>query len=156
MRMEFSRRFLLLLAFSAGVLRVETAQAELGAGRASIVADSTQMQGSVQVYSSPQFEMQEITNPNGVRVREFVNRDGLVFAVAWSGPVEPDLQQLLGVRFAQYLQARMAQTPPGLRRELRLALPDFVIESGGHMRAYRGRAYLPALMPAGASIAALK
>ncbi len=156
MRMEFPGRYLLLLAFIASVLRVGTAQAELGAGSASIVADSTEMQGSVQVYSSPQYEIQEITNPNGIRVREFVNRDGVVFAVAWNGPAEPDLQQLLGVHFAQYHQARMTQSPSALRGDLRLVLPDLVIESGGHMRAFRGRAYLPALVPAGASIAALK
>ena len=50
----------------------------------------------------------------------------------------------------------MAQTPPELRRALRLALPDLVIESGGHMRAYRGRAYLPARVPDGVSTADLK
>jgi hypothetical protein len=80
-----------------------------------------------------------------------VNRDGLVFAVAWSGPVEPNLPQLLSVYFTQYQQARIGQTPPGLHRALRLALPDLVIESGGHMRAYRGRAWLRARLPAGTS-----
>lgn len=144
-----------LLGFGMSLLCMGTASAGLGGDRASI-ADANALQGSLHGYSSPQFEMQEITTPNGVRVREFSNRDGLVFAVAWSGPVEPNLQQLLGVHFAQYLQARLSQTPPGLHRELRLALPDLVVESGGHMRAYRGRAYLPTFVPAGVSPADLK
>jgi hypothetical protein len=149
-------RSLLLLGFGMNVLCVGTAFAGLGGDAASILADSNQMQGVLHSYSSPQFDVQEITTENGLRVREFVNRDGLVFAVAWSGPTEPDLQQLLGVHFAPYHQARMAQTPPGLHRALRLALPDLVIESGGHMRAYRGRAYLPMRLPAGTSTADLK
>lgn len=148
--------YLQLLVFGVSLLCVRSVHAGLGGDSASIIADSNEMQGNLQAHSSPQFEIQEITTLNGIRVREFVNRDGLVFAVAWSGPAEPNLQQLLGVHFAQYHQARMAQTPPGLRRTLRLALPDLVIESGGHMRAYRGRAYLPARVPDGVSTAALK
>jgi Protein of unknown function (DUF2844) len=147
---------LLLLGLAMNVLCVRTVCAGLGGDAASVLADSNQMQGVLHSYSSPQFDVQEITTENGIRVREFVNRDGLVFAIAWSGPAEPDLQQLLRVHFAQYHQARMAQTPPGLHRALRLALPDLVIESGGHMRAYRGRAYLPMNVPAGASTADLK
>jgi hypothetical protein len=148
-------RFILLLVLN--VLCVGTVFAGLGGDAASVLADSNQMQGILHSYSSsPQFDIQEVTTDNGIRVREFVNRDGLVFAIAWSGPAEPDLQQLLGVHFAAYHQARMAQTPPGLHRALRLALPDLVIESGGHMRAYRGRAYLPMRVPAGASTADLK
>jgi hypothetical protein len=137
------------------VLCVTTVCAGLGGNSDSIIADSIEMQGGVHAYSSAQFEIQEIIAATGTRVREFVNRDGLVFAVAWSGPAEPDLQLLLGAHFAQYHQARMAQTPPGLHRDLRLALPDLVIESGGHLRAYRGRAYLPTRVPAGVSTAGL-
>jgi hypothetical protein len=147
---------LLLLGFGLNVLCVRTVCAGLGGDAASVLADTNEMQGVLQAYSSPHFDTQEITTENGIRVREFVSRDGLVFAIAWSGPAEPNLQQLLGVHFAQYHQARMAQTPPGLHRALRLALPDLVIESGGHMRAYRGRAYLPMRVPAGASTADLK
>ncbi len=147
---------LLLLGFSMTLLCPRAAHAGLGGYSASIIADAEALKGSVQVYSSPQFEIREITADNGIRVREFVNRDGLVFAIAWSGPAEPDLQQLLGVHFVQYHQARMAQTPPQLRRPLRLALPALVVESGGHMRAYHGRAYLPARVPDGVSTADLK
>ena len=149
-------RSLLLLGLGVNVLCVSTVCAGLGGDAASVLADSNQMQGVLRSYSSPQFDIQEITTENGIRVREFVNRDGLVFAIAWSGPAEPNLQQLLGVHFAQYHQARMAQTPPGLHRALRIALPDLVIESGGHMRAYRGRAYLPTHLPAGVLAADLK
>jgi hypothetical protein len=38
---------------------------------------------------------------------------------------------------------------------LRVALPGLIVESGGHLRAYAGRAYLPALVPAGVPAADL-
>jgi hypothetical protein len=149
-------RSLLLPGFGMTLLCARAVYAGLGGDAASIIEDSNELQGSLQAYSSPQFEIREITSESGIRVREFLNHDGLVFAIAWSGPAEPDLHQLLGVYFAQYHRARMAQSPPGVHRDLRLALPDLVIESGGHMRAFRGRAYLPTRLPSGVLTADLK
>ena len=80
-------------------------------------------------------------------MREFLNLDGIVFAVTWDGPVLPDLQTLLGANFATYMQALAVLKQPGLQRSLRIASPGLVVESGGHLRAYAGRAYLPALIP---------
>jgi hypothetical protein len=155
--MGFRRaKSLLMLGFGLSLLCVRAVHAGLGGDSASIIADSVGLKGSLHAYSSPQYEVQEITTENGIRVREFLNENGLVFAITWSGPAEPDLQQLLGAYFSQYHRARMAQSPPGVHRDLRLALPDLVVESGGHMRAYRGRAYLPTRLPGGVSTADLK
>ncbi len=66
-------RSLLLLGVGVNVLCVRTVCAGLGGNSASIIADSIEMQGSVHAYSSPQFEIQEITTENGICVREFVN-----------------------------------------------------------------------------------
>src|SRR5258708_25331136 len=126
-----------LVGLGRNVLWARAVWAGLGGDAASVLAASNQMQGVVHSYSSPQFDIQEITTENGIRVREFVDRDGLVFAIAWSGPAEPNLQQLLGVHFAPYHQARMAQTPPGLHRALRLAPPDLSVDCSGPLRAHR-------------------
>ncbi len=56
------------------VLCARTVCAGLGGDAASVLADSNQMQGVLHSYSSPQFDIQEITTENGIRVREFVNR----------------------------------------------------------------------------------
>ena len=61
----------------------------------------------------------------------------------------PDLQKLLGASYQTYTTAVAAENHPGLKRPLRIATSDLVVESDGHMRAYSGRAYLPALIPAG-------
>jgi hypothetical protein len=91
---------------------------------------------------------------SGTRVREYATPAGLVFAVTWNGPALPDLQQTLGTHFADYTMA--AQTNPNGHRHLHYAGSDVVIESGGRMRAFFGRAYLKALLPAGVSATELR
>jgi hypothetical protein len=139
---------LLLLALG-GAIMVRPARASLGGDAASVAADMAELHGVTQTTQLQQYEIQEITNDNGMRVREFLNRNGSVFAVSWSGPVIPDLRMLLGSSFASYIKELAAIKQPGTHRSLRLASAELVVESGGHMRAYSGRAYLPLLIPAG-------
>jgi hypothetical protein len=85
-----------------------------------------------------------------------MNRDGVVFAVTWAGPVMPNLRSLLGANFSAYTTALAAVTQRGLRRSLRIATSGLVVETGGHLRAYSGRAYLPASIPAGTPVSDLR
>jgi hypothetical protein len=50
--------------------------------------------------------------------------------------------------------AALKQT--GLHESLRVVSSSLVVESGGHIRTYSGRAYLPALIPAGTATADLR
>ena len=84
----------------------------------------------------------------GTRVSEFVSAQGLVFALAWSGPVMPDLRALLGKHFDTLL-AEQARMPRAGRANVAVDLPGIVINSGGHMRAFEGSAWLPSELPAG-------
>jgi hypothetical protein len=85
--------------------------------------------------------------PNGTTVREYA-AGGVVFAVAWEGPFLPDLRELLGRHFAT-LTDDSARQPMAGHNRIRIARPDVTIESGGHMRAYNGRAWVNGLLPAG-------
>jgi hypothetical protein len=84
---------------------------------------------------------------NGTTVREYV-ADGVVFAVSWKGPFLPDLRELLGAHF-DVLKAGTARQPKAGGGQVRIQQPDVTIESGGHMRAYAGRAWVNSLLPAG-------
>jgi hypothetical protein len=150
---SINRAVLLLLVGSS--LCGGFARAGLGGDAASAFADGSELHGIVNSVSLPQYDIQEITTETGIRVREYVNRDGVVFAVSWTGPVLPDLQRLLGTHYVEYSTALAALKHPGLHRSLRVALPDLIVESGGHLRAYAGRARLLALVPAGVSAADL-
>jgi hypothetical protein len=146
---------LLVLALG-GAMMVRPARASLGGDAASVAADAVDLHGVSHATLLQQYEIREITNDNGMLVREFLNRNGVVFAVSWSGPVVPDLRTLLGASFDSYLEQLSALRHPGTHRSLRLASSALVVESGGHMRAYSGRAYLPLLVPAAASPANLR
>jgi len=135
---------------------VAPVRAALGGDAASVASDADALQGVIHSTPLQQYDIHEITSGNGMRLREFLDRNGLVFAVVWSGPAMPDLQKLLGASYQTYTTAVAAANHPGLKRPLRIATSDLVVESEGHMRAYTGRAYLPALIPAGTSAADLR
>ena len=146
----------LLVILGIGSLRAGEACASLGGDAASVMADASELHGIVQASFHQPFEVEEIVTDNGMRIREFLNRDGIVFAVTWAGPVLPDLQRLLGPQFGVYTAALAARQHLGLQRSVRVATPDLVVESDGHLRAYVGRAYLPAMVPIDVTTAELR
>jgi hypothetical protein len=148
-------RTLLFAVLGINSLWVGSAHAALGGDAANVPADAAELHGVVNTEIRQQYDIQEISTETGMRVREYLSRDGVVFAVSWSGPVMPDLQRLLGTHFAQYTAALQALAHPGLHRSVRVASSELIVQSGGHLRAYAGRAYLPTLVPAGVSAAEL-
>jgi len=127
--------------------------AALGGDATTVQADQLKMQGSLSTTSADAYSVHEIQVPTGVTVREFVSPAGKVFAVAWQGPFHPDLRQVLGAYYDQYIQAAQAQraTRKG-RGPLLIQEPGFVIQISGHMRSFVGRAYVPQMMPAGVKV----
>jgi hypothetical protein len=133
--------------------------ATLGESAQSIAADQRILGGQVQTIGQQQFEAEErlqpsspnsytvdqISTPAGVTVNEYLSASGTVFAVSWRGPRPPDLSQLLGSYFTEYQTA--AAEPHRQRRHLVLKTQELVVETGGHMRDLRGRAYIPSLLP---------
>jgi hypothetical protein len=101
------------------------------------------------VPSNPAYTVERISTPAGLAVNEYVSPNGTVFAVSWRGPRPPDLSQLLGSYFAEYQAA--AAAPAAQHRPLGLQTDHLVVETSGHMRDLRGRAYVPALLPPGVS-----
>jgi hypothetical protein len=150
------KRCTLLAIAAMSPLWTGPACAGLGGDAASVLADGSELHGVVSSTSLPQYDVEEINADTGMRVREYVNRDGVVFAVSWAGPGLPDLQRLLGTHYVEYTTALAALTRPGLHRSVRTMSPELVVESEGHLRAYAGRAYLRALIPAGMSLADLR
>jgi len=124
--------------------------AALGESAASVEADAAKMKGQARATAVAGYTVKEITLPSGTIVREYVSAEGKVFAVTWSGMSRPDLQQTLGTYFEQYRAA--AAAPHAGHHHLTIHQPDFVLSSSGHMRAWRGKAYVPALLPPNFSV----
>jgi hypothetical protein len=84
---------------------------------------------------------------------EYANDHGVIFAVTWVGRVHPNLESILGVHTSKYRGMRDEhKRKRGDRGHRRLMSPELVVESSGHMRTLRGRAYLPKLLPVGVSL----
>ena len=140
---QMLRSGLVLLCMSATV----PATATLGEDVSSVRADQAQTQGTLQIVNGAKFAVHEIQMPSGTAVRQYVSPAGMVFAVSWQGPTLPDLQQVLGRYFEQYsesVRSRGAGTGPSLNQQSGL-----VVQSGGHMRAFFGRAYVEQMLPRG-------
>ena len=140
------------LAGGAGVLLMLLGSslpvwASLGGDVASVEADRAHMRASVQVNSTAGYDVHEMQSAAGTVVSEYVSPAGKVFAVAWHGPFPPDMQQLLGSRYQQYTTALQAQERHFGHRPLNIEEPGLVIQTGGHMRAYFGRVYIPEQLP---------
>jgi len=123
------------------------AEAALGGTEATVRADQTQMSMTLRTMPAARFTVHELRAPSGSTVREYVSPTGTVFGVAWQGPSMPDLRQLLGVYFDQYVDAAAARRTR--RAPVLVELPGLVVHSSGHMRAFAGKAYLPQGLPPG-------
>jgi hypothetical protein len=156
-KLHHPRPRLALWAFSLlGVLLLQSpAIAHLGGDTDSVSADRDAMQA--QLHSTPMqlYSVHEISTAAGALIHEYTTRQGTVFAVTWQGQLPPDLAQLFGNYYKQYQDAAVAQSRPGMHRQLNISNPDFVVASTGRMRSFRGKAYVPSLVPAGVSIADL-
>ena len=126
------------------------AAAALGAPEASVQTDVAQLHASIKVTEHAGYRIHEIQMPSGTLVREFVGPNGTVFAVAWNGPTMPNLRQTLGQYFDTFVAAAKAKHAG--HHHLQIQQDDLVVQAGGHMRAFSGRAYLPQAVPAGVSI----
>jgi hypothetical protein len=134
------------------------AAAALGGSAASVDADRVKIQGAlITIVRNDAFTLHEMRSATGTTVREYVSPAGTVFAVSWEGPWMPDLQQVLGAYFAGYQRAA-----PETRAKRRAHGPmtvrdgDLVVQTGGHPRAFSGRAFVQSLLPPGVAADAIR
>ncbi len=141
-----------LLASSVALLWGGQCRAALGADASSVAADQRALRGDLSSIETPRYRIWEIRTGAGIHLTEFADAGGVIFAVAWSGPALPDLRQLLGDYYAEYTAALLERKPVGIHRSVLVAGQSVTVELAGHMRAYSGRAYLSARIPAGVSM----
>lgn len=129
--------------------------AALGGNEASVEDDVARMQATVKTSQAAAYTLHEIKMPTGTAVREYVSA-GKVFAVAWSGPYPPDIKQLLGSYDQQYEQAIQNSPRRVGHGPMTLSQGNLVVQFGGHMGAFSGRAYLSDQLPGGVSLESIR
>ncbi len=129
--------------------------AGLGGDATSITADAVKMKGEARSTPAGGYTVSELTLASGTVVKEYVSAEGKVFAVTWQGAAVPDLTQTLGSYFEQYKAAAAATSHVG-HHHLTVRQDDLVVTTGGHMRAWSGKAYVPSLLPPSFSLGDIK
>ena len=143
-----------IVASVSTVLSSPAALAALGGDVASVGRDRVQMKAGLRSDPGGNYTIHELVTPTGTVVREYAATNGRIFAVTWSGPLMPDLRQLLGQYFAAYVADQGPQRGGHGHRSMQG--DGLVVQSSGHMRAFAGKAFLPAAIPAGVAIDALR
>jgi len=130
-----------------------SAFASLGGDVSSIEADQADMKAQRRVTRMSVYSVHEMQAPSGNVVREYISSDGRVFAVAWQGQSLPNFQQVLGSYYSQFMSNVPRRRTHG---PVTIQQPGLVVQSGGHMRALTGRAYVPEMVPSGVKVEDIK
>ena len=124
--------------------------AELGASAATVASDAAHLKASHSVTANLRYSVHEMKTESGTTVREYASPSGTVFAVSWRGQSKPDLRNLLGEsNFTAYTQAASQHQVRGVHH---VEVNGLIVETGGHMRDLRGRAYLADHVPSGVDL----
>jgi len=143
----------LLVALS--LLHAPVARAALGASREELLRDAAALRTTrVTITSREGYDVHEMISTDGTTVRAYVEPAGRVFAVTWSGKVQPDLRVLLGPYYARYVAA--ARAPHPSHHVLSLNAPDLVLSVVKLPRGFTGGAHLPSLVPTGVAVDTLR
>jgi hypothetical protein len=141
----------LKIALALAALAPLAAYAALGAAPVArthaMAASRSLLQSSVTTgASAASYTVREAKDADGVTIREYVLPTNVVFAVTWHGPVRPDMSELLGSYFPNFVSPGDGR-PRGIGPMVQHN-GDFHIESAGHTGYFFGKAYLPRLVPA--------
>jgi len=86
-------------------------------------------------------------------VMEYHTLDGVCFAVTWVGSVQPEISSLLGKYSDEHAKALTNRPTNKLSRRFgRVESANITVERFGVANHFSGRAYVPALIPAGVSL----
>ncbi len=142
-------RAIATFAFLLALAPLEAARAALGGNAASLARDQEALRGTLVVMPMPSYDVHQIVSASGVTVREYATHTGAVFAIAWSGAQVPDLKQLLGSYFDDYVS--LAKTHRTSHHVLSINTPHLVMTAVRFQRSAAGQVYVPSLLPSGVS-----
>ncbi|WP_027793017.1 DUF2844 domain-containing protein [Paraburkholderia acidipaludis] len=135
----------------ATVSTLGNAAAQAGsAGTSAAARQAVEASATGSSAAAASYTVRQTTLANGTVVREYVSQAGSVFGVAWNGPQMPNLSELLGSYFPQYVAGVKANRAAGFMHGPGVVEQSgLVVHSGGHMGSFSGQAWLPGSLPSG-------
>jgi len=153
MNLRIGTGFTCIVTIAAFLAFTPLSHATLGESADTVTRDAESLaaaKGMVTIHGG--YRIQTMATDT-TAVREYISGDGKVFAIAWNGLVPPDLTTLLGSYAMDYSVARQQQQLRARgQKSQRLQSDRVVVETWGHMRNLQGRAYVPAMVPAGVDV----
>jgi hypothetical protein len=138
-------------ALCLGLATSTASHASLGEPIGSVAHDHAAIHGTAHTITPlAGYDRHEITTAEGTWVHEYAAPQGSIFAVAWSGPVLPDLKTLLASHYAQYTSA--AHEHRGSHHVFSMKSDGLELRLVKLPRGFAGTASVPALVPAGVRV----
>jgi hypothetical protein len=142
------------LALSAMVCLIQPARAALGGKADTIEKDKKTLNlANAVARSTKSFRFEEMVSSDAkkkFKVRQFISENGNIFAVAWSGNIDTQLDSLLGEYAADFAKQEADHPPRKGRIPFRRVVAGrVVLEFWNELRRVQGKAYVPALLPEG-------
>jgi hypothetical protein len=103
---------------------------------------------SLKITKKEKFSIHELQVPE-YKIREYVNSDRKVFAVARSGFTHPQMKQILYSYYDEFLEAAQKQKRTHGKRFRVVKTKNLTVMISGHMRNLKGKAYLHEGLPLG-------
>jgi hypothetical protein len=111
-------------------------------------ASSAARPASVPIAATTDYTVHSTVLDTGTTVTEYATPAGVVFAVAWQGPVLPRMDALLGNYFAAFTAgAHTTRSQRSVGTPLNVHGTQLVVHSNGRMGHFSGHAYAPSLVP---------
>jgi len=132
-------------ALSLALLLSAPARAALGDDVSTVAAAQARLHADLTVSHRGSYAIHELAMPSGVRLRHFVGGSGKVFAVSWSGGWRPNLRDVMGAHYDDFIAATRGK--PMKRGVARIETRGMVVVMGGPQRASFGHVYLTDLVP---------
>ena len=133
-------------ALALVTLLAPPARAALGDDVATVAAAQARLHADLTVSHRGSYAIHELAMPSGIRLRHFVGGDGKVFAVSWSGGWRPNLREVMGSHYDDFIAATRGK--PIKRGVARVETRGMVVVMGGPQRAFFGHVYLTDMVPA--------
>jgi hypothetical protein len=151
MKLDPTRRLAARLAFGFVLAALLALAPGVNAGLGDRINTQQPNAAGLLKESQPSYQVFESVDSSGrVTLDQYASSSGTVFAVAWRGAGMPDLQAVFGTYFAQFNTLR--EHSPAARHVLSIDDPGLMVDIHGPNSDIIGRAWVPALVPAGVDV----
>jgi hypothetical protein len=134
----------------------QAAQATLGEAISTAQQNAVVLKAAQKATTTADTYTVSEMSADGSTIKQYANREGIVFAVSWSGFAKPDLGVLFGGYFNEYMQASNELPKQVGARSTTFKSSRLVVRRGTRMRDQRGFVYIPSLVPKDVNIEELR